>query len=53
MAMQINEIYELMEGLPAGAWVTISTEEHRVLGYGDDQTALVDEARQMGFEAPS
>ena len=52
MAMAITEIYKLMDGLPPGAWVAISTEQHRVLAYGEDPEAVVEEARKMGVAGP-
>ena len=50
--MAVTEIYELMEGLPPGAWVAISTEQHLVLAYGDDAEVVVEKARQMGVDVP-
>jgi hypothetical protein len=44
MRMGISEIYKLMDGLPPGAWVAISTEQRRVLSYGDDADTVMEEA---------
>lgn len=52
MTMAITEIYELMNGLPPGAWVAISTEQHRVLSYGEDADQVVAEAEEKGEEHP-
>jgi len=50
--MQMPEIYELMDGLPPGAWVAISTDEHKVLTYGDDAEDVLDRARKLGVAGP-
>ena len=52
MAMGMPEIYQLMDGLPPGAWVAISTDQQRVLSYGDDAQTVYDEARRQGEEVP-
>jgi hypothetical protein len=52
MRMEISDIYELMDGLPPGAWVAISTEQRRVLSYGDDEMAVFAEAKAQGEKIP-
>jgi hypothetical protein len=52
MAMEITEIYQLMDGLPPGAWVAISTEERRVLAFGTDAQKVYSEAKQKGEKVP-
>jgi len=52
MAMNIQEIYDLMDGLPIGAWVAISTEQRRVLSYGDDAMKVFAEAKAAGEKIP-
>jgi hypothetical protein len=52
MSMQMPEIYELMEGLPVGVWVAISTEERKVLAYGEDADEVLAKARSMGVAGP-
>jgi len=52
MAMDITEIYQLMDGLPPGAWVAISTEKRRVLAYGPDALQVFAEAKQQGEKVP-
>ncbi len=52
MLMDMNEIYGLMEGLPPGAWVAISTEKRQVLSYGDDALKVFAEAKALGEKVP-
>ncbi len=52
MSMQMPEIYELMDGLPPGVWVAISTEQQKVLAFGEDAQAVYAEAKQLGEEVP-
>ena len=52
MAVEITEIYKLMEGLPPGSWVAISTDRHQVLCFGEDSKAVYDEAKRKGEEIP-
>lgn len=52
MAMEVAEIYQLMEGLPPGAWVAISTEQRRVLAYGPDALTVFAKAKQQGEKIP-
>ena len=50
--MDMNEIYSLMDGLPIGSWVAISTEQRRVLSFGDDALAVFADAKAMGERIP-
>ncbi len=52
MSMQMPEIYELMEGLPPGAWVAISTDDRKVLAYGEDAEEVLATARRLGVAGP-
>jgi hypothetical protein len=52
MAMAINEIHQLMDGLPPGAWVAISTERRCVLSYGEDAQTVYAEAKRTGEKVP-
>jgi len=52
MAMNINEIHALMDGLPIGAWVAISTDQRRVLSYGEDALQVFAEAKKQGEKVP-
>ena len=52
MAMNIQEIYEMMNGLPPGAWVAISTEKRLVLSYGDDALKVFAQAKAAGEKIP-
>ncbi len=52
MAASAPELYALMDGLPVGAWVAISTEKVCVLAYGDDADAVVEEAILKGDAHP-
>jgi len=48
MLMDMNDIYALMDGLPIGAWVAISTETRSVLSCGDDAMKVFAEAKAAG-----
>lgn len=48
----VTELYRLMQDLPVGAWVAISTAQHRVFSFGDDADFVVQEARRSGEEHP-
>ncbi len=50
--MSVQEIYDLMHGLPPGAWVAISTETRQVLSYGDDALKVFAEAKATGEKIP-
>jgi hypothetical protein len=52
MAMDINEIHKLMDGLPPGAWVAISTEQGCVLSYGEDAMKVFADAKAKGEKVP-
>ena len=52
MAASAAELYGLMQGLPAGAWVAISMENACVLAYGDDADAVEQEAFRKGDDHP-
>jgi hypothetical protein len=52
MRMEIGEIYQLMEGLPPGAWVAVSTDQRRILSYGDDAQKVFAEAKELGERVP-
>ena len=50
--MNITEIHKLMDGLPPGAWVAISTEQGCVLSCGDDAMKVFAEAKEKGVKVP-
>ena len=52
MAASAPELFALMNGLPTGALVAISTEKVCVLAYGDDEDAVFEEAVQKGDAHP-
>jgi hypothetical protein len=52
MATSVADLFALLDGIPAGAWVAISVEQHKVLAYGADSEALLQKAREKGEEHP-
>ncbi len=52
MAASVADLYALVEGFPAGAWVAVSVEQRKVLAYGIDSDAVLSEAREKGEERP-
>jgi len=48
MATAIVDLFELLEGIPAGAWVAISERQHSVLAYGADAQSVLSEAQAKG-----
>jgi len=48
----VAEMYALMEGLPIGSWVAFSEKQHKILAYGPDAQAVLDEARELGEPRP-
>jgi hypothetical protein len=46
MATTVADLPDLLKGIPAGAWVAISEEQHKVIAYGVDAQAVHNEARQ-------
>ena len=48
----VAEMYALMEGLPIGSWVAYSEKQHKILAYGPDAQAVLDNAREMGEPRP-
>jgi hypothetical protein len=43
---------ELLNGIPAGAWVAISQHAHETIAYGDDARVVLNEARGKGERFP-
>jgi len=41
-----------MEGLPIGSWTAFSEKQHKILAYGPDAQAVLDEARELGEPRP-
>ena len=52
MATATYELSELLKGIPEGAWVAISENQHRVLAYGVDPQAVLNESRNKGEDHP-
>lgn len=52
MATTIADLSELLKGIPAGAWVAISESQHKVIAYGIDPQAVLDEAHEQGEKLP-
>lgn len=52
MAATVADIFDLLKGIPAGAWVAISESQKKALAYGVDAQAVFNEARQKGEKLP-
>lgn len=52
MATAIVDLFDLLEGIPAGAWVAISERQHSVLAYGVDAQTVLSEAQSKGEDQP-
>ena len=52
MTTSVADIFDLLEDIPPGAWVAVSEREHKILAYGIDSRAVLDEARAKGEELP-
>ena len=52
MATTIADLSNLLKGIPAGAWVAISEGEHRVIAFGVDAQAVLNEAHEKGEILP-
>ena len=52
MATAVADLAALLQGIPAGAWVAISERQRKVLAYGADAQAVMNEAREKGEARP-
>lgn len=52
MALAITDLPGLLEGIPPGAWVAVSVLEGKVLSFGDDAEAILQQAREKGEDHP-
>ena len=50
--MPAIDLRELLKDIPRGAWVAISSDNERVITYGSDMRAVLEEARRMGEAEP-
>jgi Family of unknown function (DUF5678) len=48
MAASTIDYADLLEGLPAGAWVAISEEKRRVVAFSGELQAALDQAHACG-----
>lgn len=46
------DLKHLLDGVPRGAWVAISMREDRVIAYGSDMRAVLEESRAKGEADP-
>ena len=42
----------ILEGVPRGAWVAISTQDMRVIAYGSEMRKVLEEAKSKGESNP-
>jgi len=52
MATFPSYISELLEGIPAGAWVAISERQQKAIAFGADARSVLNEARGQGERLP-
>lgn len=52
MSTATVDLSDMLKGVPAGAWVAISEKQHRVVAYGVDPQAVMNESREKGEEQP-
>jgi hypothetical protein len=52
MQFTLADHFKLLEGLPLGTWVAISTEKNHILSTSLDAKTAVDEARERGETCP-
>lgn len=52
MPATVEDLPELLKGIPPGAWVAISESQNKALAYGVDPQAVQSEARQKGEPNP-
>jgi len=52
MAAVVLNLSELLQGIPAGAWVAISERQHKAIAYGADARWVLNQARRLGERLP-
>jgi hypothetical protein len=52
MSKLVKNFAEILNGLPAGAWVAISEKQHLAIAYGTDARSVLNEAREKGEPIP-
>lgn len=52
MEAQAFDLNSLLQGIPPGAWVAISTDHSRVIAFGADMRNVLDRARNEGENTP-
>jgi hypothetical protein len=52
MATTVADLSELLKGIPLGAWAAISERQNRVIAYGVDPQAVLNEAQKKGEKLP-
>jgi hypothetical protein len=50
-ALAVN-LVEILQGIPAGAWVAISERQHKAIAYGVDARSVLNQARSLGERLP-
>lgn len=46
------DLTELLKGIPRGAWVAISSRHEKVVAFGAELRAVLEEAKQKGEKDP-
>ena len=52
MATAVADLSGLLKGIPSGAWVAISEGQNKVLSFGADAQAVLNEAHTKGEKHP-
>jgi hypothetical protein len=52
MSKLVANLSEILNEIPAGAWVAISAAQHQAIAYGDDALCVLKEARVKGEHFP-
>ena len=52
MSTIFTNFAEILQELPAGAWVAISERQHQAIAFGLDARAVLNEARVKGERLP-
>ena len=52
MAFEITDLPRLLQTVPPGAWVAISTEKNSIIAYDQDSLKVFEATKAQGEECP-
>jgi hypothetical protein len=52
MSKLVPNFHEILNGIPAGAWVAISEKQQKAIAFGADAISVLKEARRNGERLP-